>query len=394
MRAAVLNDAHELEVAEVADPSPGAGELVLQVTACGICGSDLKLRPSMPAGPGDGPRVLRRGRRDRRRHRRRVAESVGTSPRCRSSAAATAWPASSGEPAHCEQADIVGVGGSPGGFAEYVRVDTRETVALPESLDPALGALVEPLAVGLHAVERAHLRSGDKVLVIGAGPVGLSVMTWAADVGVRELVVSAIRRRCVATAAEEFGATRTVDPTTEPLEARYDVVVECVGLPGMTDVCVGAAETARARRDRRRVHQARSVRADRGAGEGADDGLRRLLHAARVLLGGRRARGVARSTPRRSSPSGWGSRAPTTRSPSSSRPRTSARSWCCPSSGSDDASGQRQASATVAVAGTSTVSGASWSTTASSRSTSALAVLVAHRGDRAARLDGHAPQVG
>src|SRR4051812_49976166 len=50
MRAAILNESHQLEVAEVADPSPGPGELVLQVTACGICGSDLKLRPSMPAG--------------------------------------------------------------------------------------------------------------------------------------------------------------------------------------------------------------------------------------------------------------------------------------------------------------------------------------------------------
>ena len=59
-----------------------------------------------------------------------------------------------GEPAHCDQADLVGVGGSAGGFAEYVRVDQRETVVLPELLDPALGALVEPLAVGLHAVER------------------------------------------------------------------------------------------------------------------------------------------------------------------------------------------------------------------------------------------------
>ena len=48
MRAVVLNETHDLEVAEVPDPSPGAGELVLQVTACGICGSDLKLRPSMP----------------------------------------------------------------------------------------------------------------------------------------------------------------------------------------------------------------------------------------------------------------------------------------------------------------------------------------------------------
>ena len=131
-------------------------------------------------------------------------------------------------------------GGSPGGFAEYVRVDQRETTALPEHLDPALGALVEPLAVGLHAVERAHIRSGDKVLVVGAGPVGLSVLAWAARSGASEVVVSdpsAVRRD----AATQFGATRTVDPDAEPLEPRYDVVIECVGLPGMTDVCVGAS---------------------------------------------------------------------------------------------------------------------------------------------------------
>ena len=65
MRAAVLNEDHELEVRDVADPTPGPGELVLEVTACGICGSDLKMRPSMPAGHGDGPRVLRRDRGDR-----------------------------------------------------------------------------------------------------------------------------------------------------------------------------------------------------------------------------------------------------------------------------------------------------------------------------------------
>jgi (R,R)-butanediol dehydrogenase/meso-butanediol dehydrogenase/diacetyl reductase len=146
-----------------------------------------------------------------------------------------------GEPAHCERADFVGVGGSPGGFAEYVRVHQRETVGLPESIDPALGALVEPLAVGMHAVERAHIRSGDKVLVVGAGPVGLSVIAWAARSRAGELVASdpsAERRK----AAEQFGATRTVDPDAEPLEPRYDVVIECVGLPGITDSCVRASK--------------------------------------------------------------------------------------------------------------------------------------------------------
>jgi (R,R)-butanediol dehydrogenase / meso-butanediol dehydrogenase / diacetyl reductase len=239
MRAAVLTDTHDLEVVDVPDPSPGPGELVLQVTACGICGSDLKLRPAMPAGLVMGHEFCGEI----------VAVGEDVAPGWRQGQHVTALPifgcglclaCVAGEPAHCEEADLVGVGGSAGGFAEYVRVDQRETVALPESIDPTLGALVEPLAVGLHAVERAHIRSGNKVLVVGAGPVGLSVITWAARSGASELVVSdpsAVRRE----AAEQFGATRTIDPEAEPIEAGYDVVIECVGLPGMTDVCVGAA---------------------------------------------------------------------------------------------------------------------------------------------------------
>jgi 2-desacetyl-2-hydroxyethyl bacteriochlorophyllide A dehydrogenase len=241
MRAAVLNETHDLEVAEIPDPSPGPGELVLRVTACGICGSDLKLRPAMPAGLvmghefcGDVVAVGGDTEGDWREGQHVTALPLIGCGRCLACV--------SGEPAHCTQIDMVGVGGSPGAFAEYVRVHTRETIALPDALDPALGALVEPLAVGLHAVERSLPRAGDRALVVGAGPVGLAVMTWLAHFGVRELVVSdpsAVRRA----AAEEFGATRTVDPTTEPLEERYDLVIECVGLPGMTDVCVGAATT-------------------------------------------------------------------------------------------------------------------------------------------------------
>jgi (R,R)-butanediol dehydrogenase/meso-butanediol dehydrogenase/diacetyl reductase len=239
MRAAVLNDDHQLEVAHVADPMPGPGELILKVAACGICGSDLKLRPSMPPGLVMGHEFCGEI----------VATGAGTDAQWREGQHVTALPiigcgrclaCVAGEPAHCEQVDLVGVGGSAGAFAEYVRVHERETVELPESIRPSLGALVEPLAVGLHAVERAHIRAGDRVLVVGAGPVGLSVIVWAAQSGARELVVSdpsAARRA----AAEQFGATRTVDPDTEPLEQRYDVVIECVGLPGMTDVCVRAA---------------------------------------------------------------------------------------------------------------------------------------------------------
>jgi (R,R)-butanediol dehydrogenase / meso-butanediol dehydrogenase / diacetyl reductase len=239
MRAAILNDARVLEVGEVADPTPGPGELVLRVTACGICGSDLKIRPAMPSGLVLGHEfcgeVVAVG--SEAAGQWREGQHVAALPviGCGHCLACLA-----GEPAQCEQADLVGVGGSPGGFAEYVRVDGRETFALPESIAPELGALVEPLAVGRHAVERSVPKAGDRVLVVGAGPVGLAVTTWLSQFGVRELVVSdpSAERR---TAAEQFGATRTVDPTAEKLEPRYDLVFECVGLPGMTDVCTAAA---------------------------------------------------------------------------------------------------------------------------------------------------------
>src|SRR6476646_5782182 len=133
MRAAVLNDAHQLEVDEVPDPSPGVGELLLQVTACGICGSDLKLRPSMPAGLVMGHEFCGEI----------VATGADTDARWQVGRHVTALPligcghglaCLAGEPAHCEQGDMLGVGGSPGGFAEYVVVGKRETVGLPDTI--------------------------------------------------------------------------------------------------------------------------------------------------------------------------------------------------------------------------------------------------------------------
>jgi (R,R)-butanediol dehydrogenase / meso-butanediol dehydrogenase / diacetyl reductase len=224
MRAAVVTESHEMEIVDVADPSPGPAELLLQVTACGICGSDLKARPNMPVGIVMGHEfcgtVVAVGADAAADWR--VGQQVAALPviGCGTCAACLA-----GEPAHCATTDLIGVGGSSGGYAEFVRVSARESFALPEHIDDGLGALVEPLAVGLHAVERAQLRSADAVLVVGAG----------------ELVVSdpSPERRAAAAA---LGATRTLDPTEETIDARFDVVFECVGLPGMTDICMHAAK--------------------------------------------------------------------------------------------------------------------------------------------------------
>lgn len=238
MRAAVLTDTHGFEVAEVPDPSPGAGELVLRVDACGICGSDIKarhhLRQGLVMGHEFAGEIVAVGAdagswREGQRVSALPIIGCGACPAC-----------VAGEPAHCVQADLVGVGGSSGGYAELVRVSARETFALPEGFDPMMGALTEPLAVGLHAVARAQLTPGARVLVVGGGPVGLAVTVWARQLGAGELVVSdpSPERR---EAAGSFGATRVVDPTSEEVGSGYDVVFECVGIPGMVDVAVGAA---------------------------------------------------------------------------------------------------------------------------------------------------------
>jgi 2-desacetyl-2-hydroxyethyl bacteriochlorophyllide A dehydrogenase len=230
VKAAVVGEQHHLDVVDVPDPTPGPDELVLRVRACGICGSDLKLVDTMPAGLVMGHEfcgdIVATGR------------DVGTTWRDGQLVAALPlvscgqcrWCAV-GEPTHCASVDRVGVGGSAGAFAEYVRVDASQAVALREDLGDH-GALVEPLAVGLHTVAFAELEPADRALVIGAGPVGLAVTMWARRMGADEIVVSdpsAGRRE----AAPAFGASAVVDPEHEELGQDFDVVFECVGAPGL-----------------------------------------------------------------------------------------------------------------------------------------------------------------
>jgi (R,R)-butanediol dehydrogenase/meso-butanediol dehydrogenase/diacetyl reductase len=235
MRAAVVNEDHRFDIVEVPDPSPRPGELLLRVGACGICGSDLKAVGSMPHGLVMGHEF--------------AGEVVALGDEAegwRVGTAACALPligcghcvsCLTGDVAHCATVDMIGVGGSSGGYAELVRVSAREAFALPEGVGTDIGALVEPLAVGLHAVERARIQPNERVLVIGAGPVGLAITLWAAHVGAREIVVRdpvEARRNASLT----FGATAAVDPTED--DGIYDVVFECVGTPGMIATCISA----------------------------------------------------------------------------------------------------------------------------------------------------------
>jgi (R,R)-butanediol dehydrogenase/meso-butanediol dehydrogenase/diacetyl reductase len=250
MRAAVINATKSFDIVQVPDPTPRGDDLVLRVHACGICGSDLKAVHNLPGGLVMGHEfcgevvALGRGAEDRWK----VGDRVAAMPLIGCGACLTCL---SGDVAHCERGpDMIGVGGSSGGYAEYVRVGAREAFALPASFEPGLGALVEPLAVGLHAVDRATICRGESVLIIGAGPVGLACAMWARHVGAQHVVVSDPIEHRRATAMQ-LGATATIDPGAGPVadqlrslvgDKGVDVVLECVGVPGMVQASIDATK--------------------------------------------------------------------------------------------------------------------------------------------------------
>jgi (R,R)-butanediol dehydrogenase/meso-butanediol dehydrogenase/diacetyl reductase len=249
MRAAVLNEQKTFDIVDHPDPAPGPSDLVLAVEACGICGSDLKAAAHMRTGLVMGHEfcgeVVAIGKDAVGSWK--VGDRVASLPLI---GCGTCLACLQGDIVHCVKgADAIGVGGSSGAYAEYIKVGSHETFHLPESFGHGDGALVEPLAVGLHAVDRAQLQRGDNVLVIGGGPVGMAVTLWARHFGAREIIVSdpvaARRDHC-----GRLGATGGFDPTkTDSVRDSFnravgslpDVVFECVGVPGMVQASIDAA---------------------------------------------------------------------------------------------------------------------------------------------------------
>jgi len=237
MKAAVFQGLHRpLSAETLADPAPGAGELVVRVGRCGICGSDLHMTEDAAYGIQAGAvlghefagEVVALGR---GAEGVRLGDLVSVIPlascgRCETCRA--------GEPAWCAHFGLQG-----GGYAEYALTRPNQCVILPKSASLADGAIVEPLAVALHGVNLAGVRSGDKVLVLGAGPIGLAVAFWAKRAGHGRVVVQDVvafqKERAQTMGADGF----VVDPadpvgaSDRALGGKADVVFECVGIPGL-----------------------------------------------------------------------------------------------------------------------------------------------------------------
>jgi len=246
MRAAIFQEmSRPLVIGDAANPAPGPHDLILKVKNCGICGSDLHMtEPTsiMPLALGAimghefAGEVVEIG--SAVKGLWKSGDRVAGFPFICCGDATPCLNLSYGR-GMCGKGMPVGLGQSPGAYAEYVRIGSSGGYRLPDSVSFREGALVEPLAVGLHAVDMAKMERGATVLVIGAGPVGLATMLWAKFLGARHVIVSerAETRRAF---AAKFGATDAIDPS-QPLTPQVekiagkapDIIFECVGVPGL-----------------------------------------------------------------------------------------------------------------------------------------------------------------
>lgn len=236
MKAAVTTDDKSsggFEVVHLPDPNPEPDQLVIRVTACGVCGSDIKAQPFAPAGMVMGHElggevVAVGSHSDGWREGTNVAVlpviSCGSCQYCRA-----------GLVSHCPKASYIGMGPA-GGFAEYAAVPARHCFALPAEVPAGYSALVEPFAVGLHGVHSAEIGPGDDVLIVGAGGVGLTTLVWALHKGGVSVTVADpdLQRR---DSASSMGATDVLASVSEAQLGAYDAVVECVGRPELVQAC-------------------------------------------------------------------------------------------------------------------------------------------------------------
>jgi L-iditol 2-dehydrogenase len=129
-----------------------------------------------------------------------------------------------------------------GAFADYAVIHEDFAFALPDSLSDDVGALMEPLSVAIWACRKAGVTAGDRVLVTGAGPIGLLVMQVAVAFGATQVEISDVNETRLALAART-GATRTlVSGRDEPSIA--DVLIECSGHPAAVAAGIGAVRPA------------------------------------------------------------------------------------------------------------------------------------------------------
>ncbi len=238
MKAAIFDTMGQpLRVADVDTPQAGRDQVLLKVCRCGICGSDLHMTEDPTFGLQTGEVIghefsgevidLGSGVTDLK-----LGDHVTAAPL---RGCGTCGPCQRGEPAWCDvNFSLIG-----GGYAQFAALDARQCRKLPWGISAADSALAEPLAVALHGVLRAKMPTGARVLIVGAGAIGLAVAFWARRLGAGRVIVTDVhnhqKERAMDLGAHEFVAST---PDLAAQIGDVDIVFECVGKKRLIDHCI------------------------------------------------------------------------------------------------------------------------------------------------------------
>lgn len=231
MKAAVLKAPGDLSVEDVPEPKPGPEEIMIKIAYCGLCGTD----PESVAGhfpPFVKPYVLGHESAGTivELGRNVSGYKVGQKVACNfRSYCGHCYYCRSKMEQYCENALR-----STGGMAEFGVFHQDMVYALPDVVSLEKGALVEPVSIALHGIDRANVYPGCSVMVSGAGPIGLLLLQMAVRSGAARVLVSepiASKRKI----AEEMGADITVDPLNEDLKAAADKLTDGRGFDTVID---------------------------------------------------------------------------------------------------------------------------------------------------------------
>ena len=238
MRAVAIKDVKNFEIKEIEEPVSVDGKVVVKVAKTGICGSDIHYWVAgEPVGLVMGHEfcgtVLNPGSRDDLNIGDRVT-ALPISPCGHCHACLT------GNPQYCRETwnEAVGLSlNNPGGLTEKISVRPDMIIKVPDNITDDEVAMVEPTAVGLHAVHLADIKIGDRVLVVGGGIIGLISAMFAKMEGASSVVVSETNEARgqksvdlgVADKWYDAKDTKMVPNLLEETEGGFDIVIECCG---------------------------------------------------------------------------------------------------------------------------------------------------------------------
>ncbi len=241
MRSALFYGTHDVRIEEQPIPQIKNDEVLIRVKACGLCGTDVLLTEGGKADVEVIPPVILGhefsgiieavGSEVTTLH---VGDRVCVNPHC---SCGSCEPCRNGAVHLCEQLQCYGMS-MHGGMSEYCAVKASQVYLLKPTLTFEQGAMIEPLSCCLHGIDRCHLQSGQNVVIIGGGMIGLLMVQLARLSGAGKIALlepQAHKRQL----AIQLGADIGIDPLYEDVSARLaaaemkwvHTVIECVGRP-------------------------------------------------------------------------------------------------------------------------------------------------------------------